>query len=110
MPRGKTTRASVTGRAPGPGAGRAARRRRASGQYQVKTRTVLEGATDMAAAQADLILRHVRRLAADLAPDLPDARLLERFAASGDEAAFAALVRRHGALVAGACRRILSDR
>jgi RNA polymerase sigma factor (sigma-70 family) len=36
-----------------------------------------------------------------------DDRLLEQFAFQGDEAAFAALVNRHGAMVWGVCRRIL---
>jgi RNA polymerase sigma factor (sigma-70 family) len=38
-----------------------------------------------------------------------DHDLLERFAARGDEAAFAALVRRHGPMVRGLCRRLLGD-
>jgi RNA polymerase sigma factor (sigma-70 family) len=38
---------------------------------------------------------------------LPDAQLLTQFVTGHDEAAFAALVRRHGPMVLGVCRRIL---
>ena len=38
-----------------------------------------------------------------------DAELLERFVAGGDEVAFSSLLRRHGPLVWGVCRRVLAE-
>jgi RNA polymerase sigma factor (sigma-70 family) len=54
------------------------------------------------------VLRAIRRTAA-VRPttDLPDRELLERFVAGHEEAAFAAIVERHGGPVLGVCRRIL---
>src|SRR5262245_10000932 len=41
--------------------------------------------------------------------DVPDSALLARFARDRDETAFAAIVRRHGPMVLGVCRRIVCD-
>jgi RNA polymerase sigma factor (sigma-70 family) len=62
----------------------------------------------MTNAQAGLVLQHVRRLAGlPRAAQPPDAQLLERFTAQRDEAAFAALVQRHGPMVLNVCRSVL---
>jgi RNA polymerase sigma factor (sigma-70 family) len=63
----------------------------------------------MASTQSTAILRHIRGLTADLAGDVPDGDLLARYTATHEEAAFAALVRRHGPLVLGVCRRVLGN-
>jgi RNA polymerase sigma factor (sigma-70 family) len=56
------------------------------------------------------VLRHIRRAAAGPADQQPaDRQLLERFALHRDEAAFAALLGRHGPMVLGVCRGILGD-
>ena len=51
----------------------------------------------------------VRRWLARPAPATSDADLLRRFAADGDEAAFAALVDRHGPMVLGVARRAAGE-
>jgi len=56
------------------------------------------------------LLDHLRR--AVLVPHgagVSDSQLLQWFLESRDEAAFAALVRRHGPMVLGVCRRILRN-
>lgn len=62
------------------------------------------------AEQSELILRHIRKLVGDEAVDqLSDAQLLQRFVTQRDEAAFTALVQRHGPLVLGVSRRALRN-
>src|SRR6516162_4116863 len=64
----------------------------------------------MASSQGKRVLDQLRRvvLAEEMA-ELSDGRLLTRFIGQRDEAAFEALVRRHGPMVLGVCQRILRD-
>ncbi len=56
------------------------------------------------------ILHYLRRLAlAAPGSDLKDGELLEAFVTRRDAACFEALVRRHGPMVLGVCRRVLRD-
>ncbi len=64
----------------------------------------------MATNEANRLIHHLRRAA--LAVDgagLADGELLELYAARRDEAAFEALVRRHGPMVLRVCRRVLRN-
>jgi RNA polymerase sigma factor (sigma-70 family) len=68
----------------------------------------------MAGASSREVLRHLNTLFhCGAAGQLGDAELLERFVTGRDEgaeAAFAALVERHGVMVLGVCRRVLGNR
>jgi RNA polymerase sigma factor (sigma-70 family) len=64
----------------------------------------------MANGQLMRVLSQLRWLARPAETDqLSDAALLEQFLSRRDEAAFATLVRRHGPMVQGVCRRLLRD-
>jgi RNA polymerase sigma factor (sigma-70 family) len=64
----------------------------------------------MAIGAAAFASRDIRRLFDEgTAAGVGDVQLLERFAASGDGSAFAALVARHGPMVLGVCRNVLRD-
>jgi RNA polymerase sigma factor (sigma-70 family) len=64
----------------------------------------------MSGNQLSQVLRRIHDLAGPSATaDTTDADLLRRFVAGRDEAAFAAVLERHGPLVLGVCRRVLDD-
>src|SRR5262245_41014271 len=64
----------------------------------------------MTGGQLGRAVRQIRRLIGSRdAAELPDAKLLQRFVAGRDEGAFEVLVRRHGAMVLGVCRRLLRN-
>lgn len=64
----------------------------------------------MSKRQVEIVLHHLHRLTAGSATGPEhDRQLLERFVVHREEAAFAALLDRHGAMVLRVCRRILHD-
>ncbi len=65
----------------------------------------------MATARLGAALRQIQTLfdGAGTVAGLTDAQLLDRFVAHRDEAAFAAIVERHGTTVLAACRSVLRD-
>jgi RNA polymerase sigma factor (sigma-70 family) len=63
----------------------------------------------MSEGQRPTLLAYLHRLGSIPEVESSDAHLLERFARQRDEAAFASLMRRHGPLVWGVCRRVLAQ-
>src|SRR5215510_2977193 len=64
----------------------------------------------MAATAAGRFLQHLRKaMAAETLASNSDCQLIERFLADHDEAAFHALLRRHGPMVFRVCRRVLGQ-
>jgi RNA polymerase sigma factor (sigma-70 family) len=61
----------------------------------------------MAGGQVSDLIQHLRRAVALDGAGMTDGQLLDCFVRHGDEAALAAIVRRHGPMVWGVCRRIL---
>jgi RNA polymerase sigma factor (sigma-70 family) len=64
----------------------------------------------MPAVQLEPLVRRIRHaVGRNTTSALTDGEILARFTLQGDEDAFAVLVRRHGPLVLGVCRRMLRD-
>jgi RNA polymerase sigma factor (sigma-70 family) len=78
------------------------------GQYTVESAT---GDPALSSSPLSSYLAHLRGILADREGAEPtDGQLLERYLSERDEQAFALLVRRHGPMVLGVCRRILGSR
>src|SRR5215510_637943 len=81
-----------------------------AGQLEVEVGDDRPRRADMATAQMDTVIRHLRR--AVLRQDgggRTDGQLLASFIDQKDEAAFEALVRRHSPMVFGVCRRVVGN-
>lgn len=63
----------------------------------------------MAPRQLHSVLGTIRRMAGDRGGELTDRELLQRFTERREQEAFETLVRRHGPLVLGVCRRLLRN-
>src|SRR5690349_5775565 len=68
------------------------------------------GGTNMPQSTLSEVLRVIHRMyAVEASSDLADRELVERYAANRDEAAFAALVKRHGPMILAVARRLLGN-
>ena len=62
-------------------------------------------------SQLEGVIRHIRKVARQCEDaQAADAELLERFIAHRDDGAFELLVRRHGPMVLGVCKRVLGNK
>src|SRR5579859_2838095 len=62
----------------------------------------------MAAGQLNKVVEHLRRAVVGDGGDETDGQLLASFLTHGEQAAFEALVQRHGRMVLGVCKRVLN--
>ena len=68
------------------------------------------GVDNMGAGQLNKVIDHLRSvLSKQQAAGITDADLVKRYAQQRDEAAFELLLRRHGPMVLGVCRRVLHN-
>ena len=64
----------------------------------------------MAGEKSGAVIEHLHTLfSVGVVGSLSDSHLLDRFLAGGDEAAFSALIDRHGPMVLRVCRQVLGD-
>src|SRR5262249_22656070 len=78
--------------------------------FMVENRTARPGRAQMADTPLARAVRGLRYLVGgSAARGLSDGQLLTQFATRRDEDAFAELVRRHGPMVLGVCRRVLGN-
>src|SRR6516165_12016025 len=63
----------------------------------------------MATPPSSTLLKQINQALA-ISQARPDQQLLQDFVAQKDESAFATLLKRHGPMVLGICRRVLHDR
>src|SRR5439155_13752267 len=80
------------------------------GNRYVEAHDAIPRAKDMPTGQMSQAVQHLRRVVLwHDGAGLSDAQLLEHFIERRDEAAFETLVRRHGPMVLGVCRRLLRN-
>src|SRR4051794_18130115 len=67
------------------------------------------GATPMPTSPMQGAIRHLREMLLRDLSGLTDGQLIDRFVATGFEAAFEEIVKRHGPMVLSSCRRIVGN-